>query len=222
MILRSADLRTVARTLARPMLFASGLAGAAIALNALPISQTLHAPGGDATHAASLVIFGAIACAVGVPRQLVAFAAGYAWGLGPAILLALAAQMAGCAVDLFWARAVGRDFVRRHLSGRIARFDATLAARPFAATIALRLLPIGNNLAVNLLAGISSLRPVPFLFGSAIGYLPQTVIFALIGHGGRLGHHVDLAIGAALLIVSSAIGVVLFRRAPSLTADRRT
>lgn len=210
-----ADLRAMAGALGKPALFAGGLVGATIALNTLPITETLRAPGGDAVHAASLVAIGAIACAIGVPRQLVAFAAGYAWGLAPAIGLALAAQMLGCAADLFWARAVGRHFVRRHLKGRIARFDAALAARPFTATLALRLLPIGNNLALNLLAGVASLRALPFLAASALGYLPQTAIFALIGHGGRLGRGTEIAIGAILLLFSALLGAVLVLRDPT-------
>ncbi len=199
--------------LAKALLLAGGLTGAVIALRALPITAKLHdMASGHPADAASVVLIGAIACAVGLPRQVVAFVAGYGWGLLPGTALALAAQMVGCAANLFWARALGRDFVRRRFAGRAVRLDAALAARPFAATLALRLLPIGNNLALNLLAGISSLRALPFLVASAVGYLPQTVIFVLIGRGSRFDRGVELAIGAASLIVAGLLALLVFRR----------
>lgn len=210
--------RHVARVVGRSLLFAGGLAGAAIALNKLPITNSLREPGGDAVHVASFIAMGAVACAVGIPRQVVALAAGYAWALGPAVLLAIAAQIVGCAANLFWARAVGRDFVRRHLGRRVARFDARLAARPFAVTLALRLLPLGNNLAVNLLAGVASLRVAPFLLASAIGYVPQTVIFALMGRGSRLGHGTEIGVAAILFVASALLGIAILRDRPAVSS----
>ena len=177
-----------------------------------PITASLHhIPSGHPADALGLVALGAIACAVGVPRQVVAFVAGYGWGLLPGIVLALAAQMVGCAANLFWARAVGRDFTRRWVGGRLARLDGMLSRRPFAATLALRLLPVGNNLVLNLLAGLSSLPASAFLAASAIGYLPQTVIFVLMGRGSQLGHATELAISIALLVASTLCALLIFR-----------
>src|SRR5207245_529877 len=73
--------------------------------------------------------------------------------------LGLAAQLLGCALSFFWARLVGRDWAERRLAGRFgcrlrALRDA-LAESPFDTTLALRLLPVGNNLALNLLAGMA-------------------------------------------------------------------
>lgn len=199
-------------SLGKMLLLAGGLIGAALVLGMLPVTARLHdMPAGHPADALGLVALGAIACAVGVPRQVVAFAAGYGWGLIPAILLALAAQLVGCATDLFWARVVGRDFTRRWLGGRLARLDGVLSRRPFAATLALRLLPVGNNLVLNLLAGLSSLPAAAFLAASAIGYLPQTVIFVLMGRGSQLGHTTELAISVALLVASTLCALLIFR-----------
>jgi len=208
----SSALPNAGASLGKMLLLAGGLSGAALALSMLRATASLHAlPSGHPLDALGLVALGALACAVGVPRQVVAFVAGYGWGLLPGIALALAAQMVGCAANLFWARAVGRDFARRWLAGRLGRFDAVLARRPFTATLAIRLLPIGNNLALNLLAGISSLRAVPFLTASAIGYLPQTVIFVVMGQGSQLGRGIELAISISLLLASSLLALLIFR-----------
>jgi uncharacterized membrane protein YdjX (TVP38/TMEM64 family) len=208
-------LRGVRPILGRTLLLAAGLTGAALALRMLPIAAELHdLASGRPIDAVSLVVIGAIACAIGLPRQAVAFAAGYGWGLVMATALALAAQMIGCAINLFWARALGQNFVRRRLGRRIARLDTVLANRPFTATLALRLLPTGNNLALNLLAGVSSLRATPFLAASAIGYLPQTIIFVLLGQGSGVGRGTEIAIGVSLLVISVLLALWIFRTRP--------
>ena len=55
-------------------------------------------------------------------------------------------------------------------------------------------------------------RAVPFLAGSALGYVPQTVIFALLGSGIGVADWVQVAIGAALFAASVLLGVILLRR----------
>ncbi len=162
--------------------------------------------------AAALVGAGAAACAAGVPRQAVAFAGGYVFGLWAGGALALLAQMLGCVADFWWARAVARDWARRRIRGRVARLDGLLAARPFTATLTLRLLPVGNNLVLNLLAGVSGVRPWPFLAASLLGYLPQTAVFALAGGGVHVGRATQLALGVALFGASAGLGAVLLAR----------
>ena len=126
---------------------------------------------------------------------------------------ALAAEVLGCAADFIWARAVARDWAARRLRGRLARLDAALARRPFAATLTLRLLPVGSNVALSLLAGVSGVAAAPFLAASALGYVPQTVVFVLLGGGVHVGQEAQLALAAVLFIVASAAGLWLLRHA---------
>ena len=162
------------------------------------------------------LLAGAAATAVGVPRQAVAFLAGYAFGTVTGVGVALAAQLLGCAVAFFWARAVGRGWAERRLAGRfgprLRPVVETLRENPFGAALALRLFPVGNNLALNLLAGISAIPALPFLAASALGYLPQTVIFALLGKGVRVDGTWQLALSGLLLAMSVGLGLWLMRR----------
>lgn len=162
------------------------------------------------------VALAAIACATGVPRQAAGFAAGYAftaeYGLMVALCLALAAQVFGCAVDFYWARAVARDWARRRVRGMLARLEAGLAGNPFTATLIVRLLPVGNNTAFSLLGGASSVRATPFLAASAIGYLPQTLVFVLLGGGARVAGWQRIALAAVLFVASAMLGLWLYRR----------
>jgi uncharacterized membrane protein YdjX (TVP38/TMEM64 family) len=209
--------------LGKPILLLGGLIAAGVLLRALREWGVLD-PGflGRATARLGIpgelvfVVLGAAACMVGVPRQAVAFAGGTAFGALMGSLLGLAAMVIGCAGSFLWARAVGREWARRRIerafSGRLARLDRFIAANPFTATLTLRLLPVGNNLALNLLAGLSGVPLGPFFFGSAIGYVPQTVVFALLGKGVRVDGAVQLALGLALFAGSAALGLWLLRR----------
>ncbi len=158
------------------------------------------------------VALAGLAMAVGLPRQVAAFAAGYLYGPWFGTLLGLAASLVSAAVDFGWARFLGRAAIKRRLSGRLERIDAFLAANPFGASLMLRLLPVGNNVLLNVAAGVSGVTAGWFLLGSAIGYLPQTIVFALLGGGARLGRGLELALAAGLFLASALIGLALYRR----------
>ncbi|HTI03256.1 MAG TPA: VTT domain-containing protein [Acidisoma sp.] len=159
-----------------------------------------------------LVLGGALLTAAGLPRQAVAFAGGYAFGLKVGLALAMLAQILGCLADFFWARAVARDWVRARLGARLAKLDARLSAHPFTTSLTLRLLPVGNNVVLNLLAGLSSVSASSFLLASAIGYVPQTLVFALLGSGVQVSHGTQIGLGIALFVLSAGLGLLLMRR----------
>ena len=159
---------------------------------------------------------GAAITAVGLPRQTIALLGGYAFGAALGTALALGATLLGCVAAYGWARLLGREWAERRLAGRFGHrlrpLRDVLAGSPFGATLALRLLPVGNNLALNTLAGMAGLRVLPFLAGSALGYLPQTLVFALLGKGIRVEGGWQLALSVALLAASMALGFWLMRR----------
>ena len=185
----------------------AGLAAAGLALRMVG-PDALHSSRPTPEGAASFVLVGALLAAVGMPRQAVAFAGGYAFGAWRGGGLALLAQMLGCGADFWWARWVAPGWARRRLGGRI---DRLLQAKPFTATLTLRLLPVGNNLLLNLLAGVSGVRARQFFAATLIGYLPQTAIFSLAGSGVQVGGGARLAIGIALFAASGLLGWVLLR-----------
>lgn len=161
---------------------------------------------------ALVLALGALATALGLPRQVLAFLAGYAFGLSEGLLIALAATLLGATLAFGAARAVGRSWVSRRIPRRLARFDRFLATHPFNAALIARLMPFGNNLAVNLVAGLSAARLGPFLAGSALGYLPQTAIFALLGSGARVDPVLRTALAVVLFAASVGLGWWLLRR----------
>lgn len=164
----------------------------------------------------AFVVVAGMACALGVPRQVAAYAAGLGFGLWGGVVVAMLAQLIGCALDFVWARAVARDWAMRRIRGRLARMDAVLRRHPFTTTLTLRLLPVGSNVLLNLLAGVSAVAAGPFLAASALGYLPQTLVFVLLGSGVRVGQGVQIGLAVALFAVASVAGLWLLRRTRAL------
>ncbi|MEE9317967.1 MAG: VTT domain-containing protein, partial [Rhodospirillales bacterium] len=109
---------------------------------------------------------------VGLPRQLVAFLGGYAFGFVYGTGLALAATTLGCITAFLFARVLARDWVAGKISDRIRRIDGFLSENPFSMTLLIRFLPLGSNFLTNLAAGVSSVSWAPFVAGSALGYIP--------------------------------------------------
>ncbi|HXV07277.1 MAG TPA: VTT domain-containing protein [Burkholderiales bacterium] len=160
--------------------------------------------------------------AVGVPRQLVSFLGGYAFGLVFGTVLAVAATLLGCAASFYCARVLGRAYLARRFSGRVRRFDDFIRAHPLGMTLLIRLSPVGNNLLTNLLAGVTSVRPSLFFAASAVGYIPQSLAFALGGSGVEVDPLLRTALAVILFLVSGALGAWLlrkFRRGPPLDFD---
>lgn len=158
------------------------------------------------------LMMGAIFTAVGLPRQIIAFLAGYAFSLLLGTLLGALAALIGCAITFVYARVFGKGLLRARLGERARRFDAFVHDHPLSMTLLIRLLPVGNNVLTNLAAGISSIRPRAFLTGSFVGYLPQTLVFALIGSGVNIAPGLKLGGAVALFLLSGVLGVYLYRR----------
>ena len=159
---------------------------------------------------------GGLVTAVAIPRHIISFLGGYAFGALLGTALAVLATEIGCVIVFFYGRFVGRPLVNERMSekmrARVLRVEDFLASNPFSMTLLIRLLPAGNNFATSLAAGVSRVPARPFLLGSLLGYVPQTFVFALAGSGIEVGARSRLVIAAVFFVVSGAIGIWLYRR----------
>lgn len=158
------------------------------------------------------IAIGTLATAVGFPRQVISFMGGYAFGFAWGTVLGVLATVLGCIATFVYARLFGRALLANRLGGRIARVDAFVRDNPFTMTLLIRLLPVGSNVATSLAAGLSSVAALPFLLGSAVGFVPQTLVFALVGSGVSVDPFWRIGLGTVLFVVSGVLGVYLYRR----------
>lgn len=158
------------------------------------------------------VVVGAVVVAVGLPRQAVSFGAAYAFGLGMGMAVAMAATVLGSLVTFYYARFIGREALTRRFPAKVGKIDAFLAGNEFTMAIILRLFPLSHNGTTNVAAGVSGVRAVPFFVGSAVGYLPQTLVFVLAGAGFTLDKTLTWTLSVTLFVVSTVLGFWLWRR----------
>ena len=168
------------------------------------------------------LMMGAIFTGIGLPRQIIAFLGGYAFSVMLGTLLGALAALLGGMLTFSYARLFGKGLLHSRLGGRAKRFDGFIGQHPFLMTLLIRLLPVGSNVLTNLAAGISSIRPLVFFSGTFLGYLPQTLVFALVGSGVHVAPAMKLGGAIALFLVSGALGAYLYhrhRQALNLTTD---
>lgn len=147
-----------------------------------------------------------------VPGSVLTVAAGLLFGAGLGSVLTLVGATAGAAVAFAVARMAGRAAVQRLLSGRAARVDRWIGDRGLVAVVMLRLVPLVPFSAANYAAGITAVRFRDFVIGTAVGIVPGTVAYTVLG--ARLTDPTDpvflgAIVGLALLTIG---GSVLLRR----------
>jgi len=158
------------------------------------------------------VLTGCLMGSVGVSRQLIAFLGGYAFGFLQGFMLSMLAVVAACITTFLVARTLLRAFLKQRYSQRIQRVDRFLHEHTFTMALLVRLLPLGSNWMINIAAGVSSVGKWPFLLGSALGYIPQMLVFSLVGSGTRVDQFWQVAIAMALFVLAAVLGVVLYRK----------
>ncbi len=191
----------------------ASIAAVTAAGRSLPVDAWAEMLRGGGTGAFTLAgLGGALATAVGLPRQLVATLAGYAFGAAAGFVLALFAATCGCALTMLCARRWLGAPVRGRWPHAVARLEALLRKDLFGKVVVLRLQPLGTNLITNLCAGVVGVRAGTFLAASCLGYVPQTLVFVLAGAGVRSGSRVELLTSGVLFVVSLGLGGWLVRR----------
>lgn len=169
----------------------------------------------------AFIVITALATSVGLPRQLFAFAAGFSFGIVAGVLLSSFAAIVGCAITFF----CSRRWLRVHVQSRYPRvvysLNNLLQDDVFFKIFVLRLQPLGTNLITNLCAGVTAVSAALFLSSSWFGYLPQMLVFALLGAGVRVGSNAYLIYSLSMLGASLAIGLWLYKRAISEKSIKR-
>lgn len=189
-----------------------------LALNSSPIFEALnqnwidlHIRNDGLRGVVFFLAIGALLTSIGCPRQLVAFLGGYAFGFLEGFLLSTLCIGVSCIFILLLARKLVRPFVDRMYQEKAIALNRFLSHRPIVKTIIIRLLPFGNNLVTNMIAGVTTVKASHFLLGSLAGYLPQMVIFALMGSGVLVISAWKIALSVVLFTISSVLSLWLYR-----------
>ncbi|MGY1772232.1 TVP38/TMEM64 family protein [Blastococcus sp. SYSU D00813] len=143
-----------------------------------------------------------------VPRTALSVLAGLVAGFWTGLAVSLAGGMLGGVGAFALGRLLGRPAVAGLAGPRIARADRFLDARGFGAVLALRLFPAAPFAVVSYAAGLSAVRPGPYLAATALGLVPSTVL--QVGAGASV-EHLDRLAGLLTTPAATAVaaGVLL-------------
>ena len=149
---------------------------------------------------------------IGLPRIILAAVGGAMFGVVLGTLWSTVAAALAILAPFLYSRHLGRELVARRMGRRLQRFDDLLGEHGFMVVLLIRLCPVGNNFLTNYLAGVTAIPLGTFLTASFLGYLPQNLIFALLGSGFTDHPHLRLWGGIGLLVASSLFFLWYFRR----------
>jgi uncharacterized membrane protein YdjX (TVP38/TMEM64 family) len=127
------------------------------------------------------VLLYAVATVLLLPGTPFTVAAGLLFGPVGGSITALVGATLGATLSFLVGRAVGRRAVEQLAGRRVQAIDDLLSRRGFAAILMIRLIPLFPFNVVNLVSGITALRPRDYVFGTAIGIIPGTVLLAALG-----------------------------------------
>jgi uncharacterized membrane protein YdjX (TVP38/TMEM64 family) len=149
---------------------------------------------------------------IGLPRIILAAVGGAMFGVVLGTLWSTVAAALAILAPFLYSRHLGRELVARRMGRRLQRFDDLLGEHGFMVVLLIRLCPVGNNFLTNYLAGVTAIPLGTFLTASFLGYLPQNLIFALLGSGFTDHPHLRLWGGIGLLVAFSLFFLWYFRR----------
>lgn len=145
------------------------------------------------------------------PGTVLAAGGGLAFGMLGGAALAFAGAVAGGLVAFALARTAARGPVARLLAGkpRLARVQALLEHRGFAAVLAARMMPGVPVGALHYVAGVSPVRARAFAAAIAVGALLRTVPYAVLGQGLGSGSLVTVLVAGASIVLGGLVAAVL-------------
>lgn len=143
-------------------------------------------------------LFSGIATFFFVPRQLLSMVAGYFFGWRTAVVTVSLGAGLGCLLSMGYGNFLAKNFFRRKMKKRIACLEHIFQKSAFGVALGIRIMPVGSNTLLNMTAGATRIPFWQFWFGSVLGYVPQNLLFAVLGHAGKT--EADLAVLGSVLL----------------------
>ena len=165
----------------------------------------------------AFLVVGAGVVSIGFPRILLAAIAGALFPLFWGIVLAQVTMTLAIAPAYYYTRFAGREMAVRRMGNRLQRLDGLVQAHGFTVFLLIRLCPVGNAFLTNCIAGVTGVGFGAFALASFLGYLPETIIFALFGGSFADNSQLHLWVGVVLLVLFS-LGFIWFFKKSAFAA----
>lgn len=146
-----------------------------------------------------------------VPRQLLSLVAGYFYGVWAALLVVSCGVGLGCLFSMGYGNFLAKKFFQKNMRKRIHCLENIFTKSTFGIALGIRILPIGCNTLLNMLVGATKIPFWKFWAGSALGYIPQNFIFALLGSAGKTENTTTVLMSVLLYGSLLVVGFVIIK-----------
>ena len=130
-------------------------------------------------------------------------------GLPVGGLYAWIGTMIAASINFFIGRWAGAERLQRFGGDTLGRIINLVRRNGFLASFAVRLVPTGPFLIVNMAAGVSKMRYSSFFSGTALGIIPKILVFGLLAQGVISGAEGD-SIMYALIPLAILFVIIIF------------
>lgn len=120
---------------------------------------------------------------IGVPQWALIAGMVVAFGWDKGATGAWTCTLVSASVNFWLARWIGVERVRKFGGALINRITSVIRNNGFVTSFAIRLVPTGPFVLVNMAAGVSGMRYLHFLAGTALGIIPKILIVGLLVTG---------------------------------------
>lgn len=153
-----------------------------------------------------------LAAFLGAPQW--ALVAGVVVAFGPMNggVYAWVATLVSASLNFWLGRWMGAERLQRYGGELINRIIRVVRKNGFVTSFAVRFVPTGPFVLVNMAAGVSRMRFVSFIMGTALGIIPKIAVVALVGQGLISGSEGRLAMSVFIGLALVLLGVMFFAR----------
>lgn len=146
-----------------------------------------------------------------LPAFLITFANAAVFGWWQGALLSWTSAMAGSLVCFYIARIAGRDLVERlNKNFSLESLDNYFDRYGKHTILICRLLPFISFDFVSYAAGLTAIKPLPFLIATGIGQLPATIVYSYVGS--NLSGNTKTVLFGLLSMFALFIAVYIFKQ----------
>jgi len=153
-----------------------------------------------------------LAAFLGAPQW--ALIAGVVVAFGPSSggLYAWIATLVSASLDFWLGRWMGAERLRRYGGDLVNRIIRIVRKNGFVTSFAVRFVPTGPFVLVNMAAGVSRMKFQSFFLGTALGIIPKIAVVALVGQGLISGSEGKAAMSVFIGLAVLIIGLMFFAR----------
>jgi uncharacterized membrane protein YdjX (TVP38/TMEM64 family) len=157
-----------------------------------------------------------LAVGLGVPRLWVSAFAGALFGAVLGTIVGQLASMCGAIITFYIARLLLRSVLLRRMPDRLRVWYDRFNKHGFFWLFYIRLFPFANATVTNLVGGVSQVSLKTFLLATFLGYLPETIIFAVFGSSAAKSDYVQFAVALVAILI-----FLVFERSWQYVRNRR-